>query len=379
MPTVTSLLVIGAGPYGLSVAGLARRRGIDTIVVGRPMSFWREHMPRGMFLRSGLDWHLDAHQVHTIEAFLEERDVAPVEVQPLPVGLFLDYAEWYQTAKQIDVRTELVANLVKLDDRFVAVLQDGERVLADAVVAAPGIANFTQRPEWASILLGDATIHTCDLVRFEELSGARVMIIGGRQSAYEWGALIGEHGAERVDIVHRHDVPRFQEVSWQFVNEYIEATERVPGWWRRLAKAEQDRITKRFWEVGRLTLEPWLPPRLKNERIQQWPGTEVETAKRSGERVTVELSNGGHLAVDKVVLATGYRVELDHVPYLAGARGSIKVKEGAPVLNEAFESSVPGLYLTGFLAVRDFGPFFGFVKGAPTAAKLIVDDLLNRT
>jgi hypothetical protein len=36
------------------------------------------------------------------------------------------------------------------------------------------------------------------------------------------------------------------------------------------------------------------------------------------------------------------------------------------------------LYVTGFSASRDFGPFFGFVKGAPAAATLILRDLLSR-
>ena len=49
----TELLVVGAGPYALSTAGLARERGIKTVVVGRPMEFWRDNMPEGMFLRSG--------------------------------------------------------------------------------------------------------------------------------------------------------------------------------------------------------------------------------------------------------------------------------------------------------------------------------------
>ena len=56
----TSLLVVGAGPYGLAVAARARESGIDTLVVGHPMGFWTDHMPTDMFLRSGVDWHLDA-------------------------------------------------------------------------------------------------------------------------------------------------------------------------------------------------------------------------------------------------------------------------------------------------------------------------------
>jgi thioredoxin reductase len=66
-------------------------------------------------------------------------------------------------------------------------------------------------------------------VRFEDLAGARVLIVGGRQSAYEWAALIGEAGAERVDVVHRHDEPRFDRVSWRFVDPYLAETRRVAG------------------------------------------------------------------------------------------------------------------------------------------------------
>jgi thioredoxin reductase len=41
----TQLLVIGAGPYALSAAALAREQGIQTMVLGRPMGFWRQNMP----------------------------------------------------------------------------------------------------------------------------------------------------------------------------------------------------------------------------------------------------------------------------------------------------------------------------------------------
>jgi hypothetical protein len=49
------------------------------------------------------------------------------------------------------------------------------------------------------------------------------------------------------------------------------------------------------------------------------------------------------------------------------------------VLDEAFQTRLDGLYVTGFSATQDFGPFFGFVKGSPAAATLIVRDLLSRT
>ena len=380
MTTTTSLLVIGAGPYALSTAAFARQHGIDTMVVGRPMGFWREHMPEGMFLRSGADWHLDAAGVNTLEAYLEQRAIAPAEVDPLPIGLFLDYAEWFRQAKRIEVREDLVAELARPDGRFEAVLDSGERVTADAVVAAPGVSSFTNRPGWAiSVPPGRAT-HTCDLVRFEDLSGARVLIVGGRQSAYEWAALLAEHDAERIDLVHRHDVPRFERVSWRFVDPYVEHTARIRGWWRTLSKDERDAIVQRFWEVGRLTLEHWLTPRLASTAIHRWPGTEVVSAQATpaGRELQVRLSNGDRLLVDHVVFACGYQADLARVPYLAGVLDRIQVTDGFPVLDEAFGTSLPGLYLPGFVATRDFGPFFGFVKGTPTAATLIVQDLLTR-
>jgi FAD-dependent urate hydroxylase len=381
MTTTTSLLVVGAGPYALSTAAFARQHGIQTVVVGRPMGFWREHMPAGMFLRSGPDWHLDAAAVHTLEAYLEERAIAPADVDPLPIGLFLDYAEWFRQAKGIEVREDLVADLAKSDGRFVAVLDSGARVAADAVVAAPGVGYFTNRPGWAGSVPPGRAAHTCDLVRFEDLSGARVLVVGGRQSAYEWAALLAEHGAERIDLVHDHEVPRFERVSWRFVDPYVESTVRVPGWWRTLSKGEQDAITQRFWEVGRLTLEYWLTPRLASKSVHRWPGTEVVHAEATaaGGELGVRLSDGEELAVDQVIFACGYKADLPRVPYLAGVLDRIKVSDGFPVLDEAMGTSLSGLYLPGFTATRDFGPFFGFVKGTTAAATLIVRDLLART
>jgi FAD-dependent urate hydroxylase len=378
--TTTSLLVIGAGPYALSTAAFAREHSIDTVVVGRQMGFWQQNMPAGMLLRSGPDWHLDASGVHTLQAYLEERTIDPTDVDPMPIGLFLDYAEWFRQAKGIQVREDLVVDLAKPDDRFEAVLGNGARIAADAVVAAPGIRHFTNVPAWAGSIPPARAAHTCDLVRFEDLAGARVLIVGGRQSAYEWAALLAEHGAGRIDLVHRHDVPRFERVSWKFVDPYVEATMRVRGWWRSLPKAEQDAITKRFWEVGRLTLEYWLTPRLAGQAVHRWPGTEVQQAgpMGAGGGLRVRLSNGDDLSVDQVIFASGYRTDLARVPYLAGVLDRIKLTDGFPVLDESFGTSLSGLYLPGFAATRDFGPFFGFVKGTSAAAALIVSDLLAR-
>ena len=48
----TEVLIIGAGPYGLSISTHLREQEIDHLIVGRPMDTWRSHMPAGMYLKS---------------------------------------------------------------------------------------------------------------------------------------------------------------------------------------------------------------------------------------------------------------------------------------------------------------------------------------
>lgn len=343
--------------------------------MGIPLDFWTDRMPSGMYLRSGTDWHLDASGVHTFEAFVEDRGLAPADLDPIPINVFIDYATWFQRQKQLILRGQLLSALEKRDAKFVAILEDGSQIAAERVVAAPGCGYFAHLPEWAAELPPGLGSHSSDFVRFDEVAGQRVLVVGGRQSAYEWTALIGEHGAERVDVVHRHDIPRFERVSWSFVDDYTEATISIPGWWRSLPPTDQDKISQKFWEVGRLTLEWWLTPRLTGDRFHFWPNTEVVGTSAESEATVVTLSNGERLSVDRVIFATGYKAELANVPYLRSLISDIEVRDGFPALDENFQSSIPGLYFPGFAASRDFGPFFGFTKGCPAAATLTLDGL----
>jgi thioredoxin reductase len=374
----TDLLVIGAGPYAYAAAAHAQARGIRTRVVGRPMGFWRDQMPAGMFLRSGRDWTLDADGVHSFEAYFEEQGIAPGEHDPIPLSVFLDHAEWFRAAKGLEVHDVLVESLTAQDDRFEARLSDGSGITAEKVLAAPGVRSFVQLPEWYAEVPAERRTHTSERVTFEDLAGARVAIVGGRQSAYEWAALLCDHGAERVDVVHRHDTPAFEKVSWAFVDAYVDQTEAERGWWRGLSAESQRAIALEFWQVGRLTLEPWLPARLDPTVVTSHPGTEVTAVGVGADgSVAVTLSDGAALEVDHVIAATGYRADLAAVPYLAGVLDRVSVSDGFPDLSPGFETTLPGLFVTGFAATRDFGPFYGFTKGCPSAARIVVAEMLG--
>ncbi|MDX6319930.1 MAG: FAD-dependent urate hydroxylase, partial [Nocardioidaceae bacterium] len=202
----TDLLVVGAGPYAYSAAAFASANGIDTHVVGRPMAFWREQMPADMFLRSGPDWHLDGTGEYNFEAFFEDRGLRPADFDPVPIALFLEYTEWFRERTSLDIDERMVADLAASDERFVATMEDGSTITADKVLAVPGIRHFLNLPDWYTDVPADRRVHTSELVSFDELTGARVAVIGGRQSAYEWAALLCDHGADQVHVVHRHPV-----------------------------------------------------------------------------------------------------------------------------------------------------------------------------
>jgi len=371
----TELLVIGAGPYGLATA----RQGIRTLVLGHAMSFWRENMPATMMLlRSGPDWHLDVAQEHTLMAFLTERGLDPAEIDPIPIALFLEYADWFREMAGVETEPDLVENLAKPNGDFEAALKSGRRILAESVVAAPGISRFGMVPEWVERSLSPGSwSHTCDLVDFEELRGKRVLILGGRQSAFEWAALLAEEGAAEVHVVHRHASPEFAPADWSFVDPLMDLTVEVPGWFRNLPEEERKSVAGRFWAEGRLKLEPWLTPRLTIPPVVRHPPASVEDCREENGEIPVRLSTGKELTVDHLVLATGYKPDMTKFPYLSGVVDRMDLVDGFPVLDDNFQTSLPGLFVTGFPATRDFGPFFGFVRGCVPAAILTVEGLMK--
>jgi hypothetical protein len=187
-----------------------------------------------------------------------------------------------------------------------------------------------------------------------------------------------EAGVAEVHVAYRHETPQFAPSDWTWVDPLLEQTVEVRGWFRNLPKPEREAIETRFWDEGHLKLEPWLAPRIIKDGVKLWPRSQVESCKVLPDRtLRVRLSGGVHVDVDHIILATGYRVDVQQVPYYSKTTilPRLKASGGFPVLDENFQTSVPGLYITGIAATRDFGPFYGFVRGCPSAARIIGDHL----
>ena len=378
----TDLLIVGAGPFGLAVASEAAHRGVEHLIVGKAMEFWRKNMPKGMFLRSACDWHLDPQDVHTIEAFLRTQGKTTKDVEPLSLEFYLSYATWFQEQKQIEPRPLFIRRLDVSASGFEATTREGEVINARQVVLAPGFKHFAHVPDdLKSKLPFDRFQHTAEFVDFSEARGKRFLIIGGRQSAFEWAALLLEAGAAAIHLCHRHASPAFAVADWSWVNPMVDHIADDPSWFRRLPQAEKDALNHRLWAEGRLKIEPWLESRVSDSRVKVWPQTELASCvENQSHELEVTLTNGETIIVDQIVLATGYKVDITRLPYLAAGNvlEQLETRNGFPALDDHFETSVPGLFITSMPATQDFGPFFGFTISVRTSARLICDRATKR-
>jgi FAD-dependent urate hydroxylase len=374
----TDLLIVGAGPFGLAMGACAKHLEIRHLIVGKPMGFWKTNMPKGMYLRSACDWHLDPLNVDTLERFVGTKGMSAKDVEPLSLEFYLSYAQWFQEQKQVAVLPALMRKLDWDESEtfpFRAVLDNGEGVAAKFIVLAIGFQYFKNLPSGLVNLLPEGRYsHTCDLVDFKEIRGKRCLIIGGRQSAFEWAALMSEAGAAEIHLCYRHDSPAFAVADWSWVNPLVDATDVNPGWFRNLTPQEKDELKLRLWAEGRLKVEPWLQARIANGRVKLWPKTQIMSCcELSNGDLAVRIDNGQKITVDRIILATGYKVDFTQVPFLQGSRilDQLQIQDGFPELDEHFQSSVRGMFITSMPATQQFGPFFGFTVAVRASARLI--------
>jgi cation diffusion facilitator CzcD-associated flavoprotein CzcO len=371
-------VVIGAGPYGLSVAAHLRGAGIPTATFGKPMDFWLG-MPSGMYLRSA--WsasNLSApDHGYDLDSFLSA--TGRPRQQPIPLRLFNDYGLWFARQAVPDVDRTMVRSLSKPNGHFRIELEDGRCLDAARVVVATGIDRFARMPAFARDLPPSLASHTRQHHDFGVFKGKRVAVVGGGQSAIECSALLYEAGAHVELIVRRT-------VRWLKLHDY-----RGPG--RRLLYAPSDvgppglnwllhfplafRLLPRRLQlaVTRRAVRPagarWLIDRVQG-RVRITSNAQVLAAKPVGGGVQLELSDGSTRTVDHVLLATGYQPDIERLEFIdPELRRQIRHRDGFPVLSRWLESSVDGLHFVGGLADRSYGPICRFVSGADVAARRI--------
>ncbi len=375
------VVVVGAGPYGLSTAAHLLGKGLQVAVFGRPLSLWRENMPEGMFLRSY--WWAsnlsDPQKNYGFEQYFQIHALRAPE--PLPIETFIDYALWFQKNCVPTIDETYITSIEQQGDHFEITLQAGRIVRSRAVVMAPGLKYYEYRPAQYEHLSPAVVSHVAQYGDFNHLIGKHVVVIGGGQSALENAAIMQERGVS-VEIVARHAIHWLtdEKVDGRSLFQRVRYPRAgiAPGWFnwgienapyafQQLPRAMKDRLLRgrgRFGPAGSY----WLKERILGKvKLREQVG--VQHVQETEQGVTLQLSDTSVLHADHIMLATGYRADVWKLPMLhADLVSRLHTYQGSPVLNSRFETNIPGLYFVGFSAVSSFGPFYRFVVGTDAAA-----------
>ena len=386
--------IIGAGPYGLSVAAHFRQRGVPFRIFGRPMDSWLAHMPKGMMLKSdGFASDIyDPESAFTLRQFCAEQGIEYADTGvPVRLETFTSYGLAFKDRMVPELEDRLVASIDRVPDGFQLQLEDGETFQVRKVVLAVGITHFAYVPESLTQLPEEFLSHSARHREVAPFRGRDVAVVGGGASALDLAGLLQEAGA-RVQLVSRRQQLKF----------HSQPTGRPRSRWQQIRHPQSGLgpgMRSRFFsnsplafhylpegfrvKTVRTTLGPsggWFIRDKVIGKVQLHLGCTPQVAQVQNGRVhlRVRAADGSEreIVTEQVIAATGYRVDLDRLKFLnSEIRSKLKTVQGSPALSSSFESSVPGMYFVGVAAANSFGPVMRFAFGAGFAARRITQTI----
>jgi thioredoxin reductase len=388
--------VVGAGPYGLSVAAHLRGLGVDYRIIGSPMESWKSRMPKGMLLKSaGFASNLsDPEQAFPLRQFCLEHG-SPYDNLDLPIPLetFCAYGLEFQRRFVPDVEQQELVSLRPISEGFDLRMRSELSFRTRNVVMATGLTHFHHIPEQLSHLPSDKISHAADVHDFERFRGQRVAVLGGGASAIDIAVLLNE-ALGNVQLISRKPTIIFSgrwggSGAHPFLRPLALPVSGIgPGWKHRLF-ADLPWLFRYFPESYRLGIAEKFPSPSAGEpmkdRLTSVPshlGRSLHEARVSGHGVQLRLvSVDGSTQIveaDHVIVATGYRADVHRLPFLSPAiLQQLHLVGKTPWLSVNFESSVPGLYFVGHASITMFGPVMRFVFGANFTSRRISRHLAN--
>jgi FAD-dependent urate hydroxylase len=388
----TDVAIIGAGPYGLSLANTLRARGVSFRIFGPPMKFWRD-MPEGVNLKS-LAFATSIYgsqRGDTFDAWSRRNKLEDFE--PCTMASFATYGEEMQKRYVPEVEPVLVTHVVKTGAGFEVTLENGAAVQAKRVIVATGLSYLARVPEVVRGLPGPMIRHTSTVSDYSEFKGKSVAVIGGGASAVEAGALVLEGGGTAEVFVRDKKVtihgrtPRERPLLTRLRQPWTVlgpgprnwVLQNVPLVIHFLPPDRRAKMVKGY-------LGPASPWWIKDRVVGKVPmhtESEIIEARAVDGKVALKIRGPGNaertMVVDHVIAGTGYVYDTSRLPFLdRSLQQGVQLHEGAPLLDKDFQSSVPGLYFTGHLSAMSFGPLFRFVAGAEFTADALARHLAGR-
>lgn len=382
--------IVGAGPYGLSIAAHLRASGLPFELLGTAVESWRRFMPQGMVLKSERFasnlW--DPRRRYTLSRYCERRGLPYQPVgSPLSLELFLEYAEWFRQETAVEPRPLKVTQLRwRRQGGFDVRLGDGTSFTSRRVVLATGHMAYRWVPPELAHLPEPQLLHSTRIGDVRGYSGRDVCVIGAGQSALETAALLHENGARVRVLVRRAQVDWNTPSKPRSLPARIVAPDAgVASGWKSVAVSELPRVFRRCFPPEKRhrfvagSYGPsgswWLRERVEG-RIAVELSSAVQSAEATEGGVRLRLQvPGGATTIDTqhVVAATGFRIDIDRLEYLESslARSIAREAAGIPALDSRFETSVPGLFIVGVASAPVFGPIMRFMYGAKHVAPVL--------
>ena len=205
--------IVGAGPYGLSIAAHLRVADVKFRIFGRPMQTWLEQMPDGMLLKAdGFASNLaDPASVFTLKYFCESAGI-PYDERRIPIRLetFRAYGLAFQQRMIPEVEDTQVVKIERDAAGFRLNLSDGRHATAQNVVLAVGVSHFQVVPPILEHLPAELLTHSLAHKNVERFRGRDVTVIGAGASAIDLAVLLKDAGAN-VALVARRSALRFND------------------------------------------------------------------------------------------------------------------------------------------------------------------------
>lgn len=394
---MTQVAIIGAGPYGLSIAANLRALDLPFRIFGTPMDTWRRHMPVGMTLKSdGFASNLcDAQGRETLAAYCSEQGL-PYRAtnQPVELDVFNEYAMNFQQRLVAELEDKQVVALDRVDGGFSLELDNGEKLHATLVVVAVGITHFQVIPDQLATLPPDLMTHSSTHRDLSGFADKDVTVIGAGASAVDVATLVSEAGA-RTRLVARGESVRFSGMGSDersIVARVLHPTSGIGPGWRSWACQRMPFLFRFLPGKARLAIvrrhlgpkSPFVMKARFDAGVTVSGGESIAAATEENGRVRLTLISASgkqrDVVSDHIIAATGYFPDVELLQFMRPAlRHSIRTHARMPVLSGSFESSVSGLYFVGPAAVNSFGPLMRFMVGAEYVAPLVARRLARRS
>jgi hypothetical protein len=390
------IVVIGAGPYGLSIGAYLHRQGISFRMFGKPMDSWLNHMPKGMYLKSdGFASNIyDPHAEFTLQDYCAQTGIKYADREcPVQLDTFSQYGLAFQKKMVPELEDKIVAQVDRVANGFRVELSDGETLSTKSVILAIGITHFQYVPQNLAHLPPESLSHSFHHHRLEAFRGRSVTVIGAGSSATDLAGLLYDIGAEV------HLVSRSRELKF-----HNKPTGKPRSLWQRMVNPGSGLgpgYRSRFFadapmifhylpkplriEAVRRALGPsggWFAKDKVVGRVGMHLGCTPVGASLASHKIHLEMSTSEgtnqQIETDHIIAATGYRVDLNRLTFLsADIRSSIEQVNSTPVLSTAFESSIPQLYFSGITAANSFGPVMRFAFGAQFTARRLTGKVVK--